>query len=113
MRRTAVAVAVLVAGAVSSVQASGQMCGTPSPTLQEMAAVEAALRLFPPGKSIGPVSIPVAFHAIHDGKNGKIARGRVDVLVANLNWAFRGTPFSFWLYKMDSTKNKAWYQSRL
>lgn len=112
MRRAAVAVAVLVSGAVSLAPASGQMCGTPSPTPEQARAFQQALTLRSPEKVIaGPVPIPVAFHAIHDGRNGKISADRIAVLVHNLNVAFQGTPFSFWLYKTTSTKNKVWYRN--
>ncbi len=118
MRETAFAV--LVAGALTSTAASGQpvsptdqMCGTPSPTAEQARAFLQAVERRPPAaKAITErVFIPVAFHVIHDGRNGKIARQSVEVLIHNLNWGFRNSPFSFFLYKLDSTKNKAWYGS--
>jgi len=96
-----------------SASASGQMCGTPGPTAEQARAFQRSVALRPAAdKAITErVFIPVAFHAIHDGRNGKIPRQNVDVLINNLNWGFRNTPFSFFLYKFDSTKNKAWYGS--
>jgi hypothetical protein len=55
--------------------------------------------------------IPIAFHVITDGRNGKVTAQEAAILVDNLNWAFRNAPFSFRLYKFDTTKNPSWYNN--
>lgn len=57
------------------------------------------------------LAIPVAFHVVTDGKKGKISAQQIAVLIENLNWAYRNSPFSFYLYKADTLKNKAWYNN--
>ena len=57
------------------------------------------------------VSIPIAFHVLTDGKNGKLTAQHISFLIHNLNWAYRNTPFSFRLYKTETTKNAAWYNN--
>ena len=57
------------------------------------------------------LAIPIAFHVLTDGKNGKVSAQQIAVLIENLNWAYRNTPFSFYLYKADTLKNKAWYNN--
>ncbi len=53
----------------------------------------------------------MAFHVLTDGRNGVIRAQNVAILIDNLNWAFRDTPFSFYLARLDTTKNKAWYEN--
>lgn len=55
------------------------------------------------------LGIPIAFHVLTDGKSGKITDRQVSTLIDNLNWAFRNSPFSFYLYRVDTTQDKAWY----
>lgn len=57
------------------------------------------------------IRVPVAFHVITDGRNGKFTTQALGVVVENLNWAFRDTPFSFYLYRVDTTVNKKWFNN--
>ena len=57
------------------------------------------------------IRIPIAFHVVTDGKNGMISPQQIAILIQNLNWAYRGSPFSFYLYRADLIKNKAWYNN--
>ena len=57
------------------------------------------------------IRIPIAFHVVTDGKNGIISSQQIATLIQNLNWAYRDSSFSFYLYRADSIKNKAWYNS--
>ena len=59
----------------------------------------------------GEMKVPVAVHLITSGKQGKFSRGVVDILINNLNAAFDGTGFSFYLTKLDYTNNRKWYES--
>ena len=55
-----------------------------------------------------PINIPVAFHVVHDGKSGQVTSAQIDTLIHNLNWAFRDTPFSFYLRVTNTVTNSAW-----
>lgn len=57
------------------------------------------------------IQIPIAFHVVTDGKNGLVSTQQIATLIQNLNWAYRDSPFSFYLYRADSIKNKAWYNN--
>lgn len=57
------------------------------------------------------LQIPVAFHIITSGKKGKFGREVVDLQLNNLNAAFAGTGFSFYLAKLDYTNNRKWHES--
>lgn len=41
--------------------------------------------------------IPVAVHVITGGKKGRVSAEQLHTLMNNLSWAFRATPFSFYL----------------
>lgn len=59
---------------------------------------------------VQPVRIPVAFHVITSGKEGRVASRHIRTLVSRLNWAFRGTPYSFYLERIDRRNNPAWFK---
>lgn len=61
------------------------------------------------GTPPGNVSIPVAFHVLHDGNNGYLSSGTINSQMNVLNSAFSGTGFSFTLASVDYTDNAAWY----
>lgn len=85
-------------------------CGAPPVDPATRAAVERQLagadRTLP---KAGSIRIPVAVHLITSGREGVVSRSVVNVLIRNLNAAFAATPFSFYLKKMDKTKNATWY----
>lgn len=54
--------------------------------------------------------IEVAFHGITSGEEGKMGEEVVAILLDNLNWAYRETPFRFKLRSVDFTDNKAWFE---
>src|SRR5690349_13672615 len=54
--------------------------------------------------------IEVAFHVVTGGEEGKMGEEVVTVLLDNLNWAYRETPFRFRLRSVDFTDNKAWFE---
>lgn len=103
-----------------SLSAVGQVeqnwCATPLPAkdkagwFQQLARDSRDVSNFSTSQA-SALAIPIAFHAITDGKNGKITAQQVAVLIDNLNWAYRNTPFSFFLYKIDTLKNKAFYNN--
>lgn len=57
--------------------------------------------------------VPVAFHVITAGKKGRVSAEQLNTLMNNLNWAFRDTPFSFYLYSVDVTNKKLWFNNCL
>lgn len=61
------------------------------------------------GTPPGDVTIPVAFHVLHDGNNGYLSSGDINGQMNVLNSAFSGTGFSFVLDSVDYTDNAAWY----
>jgi hypothetical protein len=54
--------------------------------------------------------IEVAFHGVTSGEEGKMGEEVVAILLENLNWAYRETPFRFKLRSVDFTDNKAWFE---
>ena len=55
------------------------------------------------------ITIPVAFHVIHDGNNGNLSSGDINAQMNVLNSAFSGTGFSFTLASVDYTDNATWF----
>jgi hypothetical protein len=85
-------------------------CGTHSVDPATRAAVQKRLsgadQTLP---KTGSIRIPVAFHLITSGREGAFSRKVVNVQIHNLNAAFAATPFSFYLSKLNKTKNADWY----
>jgi hypothetical protein len=95
---------------------SGPRCGVRDAGESEALAIEAeiqavvtALRLEP--YSTGTVTIPVAFHVIHNGTEGNVPEQDIQAQMAILNSAYRNTPFQFSLSPNDITRtnNSAWF----
>ena len=61
------------------------------------------------GGPFDPVTIPVAFHVIHDGNQGDLSSGDINSQMNVLNQAFQGTGFSFSLASVDYTDNASWF----
>ncbi len=55
------------------------------------------------------ISIPVAFHVIHDGNQGNLSSGDINGQMNVLNQAYSGTGFSFTLASVDYTDNSSWF----
>lgn len=87
-------------------------CGTPPVDPRTAALVQSALRQAEDTVFVdGELQVPVAVHLITAGKQGKFPRAVVDILINNLNVAFSGTGFSFYLVKLDYTNKRKWYDS--
>lgn len=98
-------------------------CGAASESPVAMCAVsdpDAGLRrsiekltevLRPEALDVTPVRIPVAFHVVTSGAEGRVTNPQIKRLIQNLNWGFRGTPFSFYLSRVTRTNNPAWYDN--
>ncbi|MFE3328494.1 zinc metalloprotease [Streptomyces sp. NPDC059176] len=62
-------------------------------------------------------TVPVYFHVIHSGDEGKLSRSRIDKQIAHLNSTFSGagkgnaaTNFRFALVSVSYTDNASWYR---
>lgn len=83
------------------------------------ALVDKGLRLSPTGKvaakgkpgtaQFASTNIPVYFHVITDGTNGKLTSTQISAQVKVLNDAYAGSGFSFTLAGTDTTVNSTWY----
>jgi hypothetical protein len=86
------------------------VCGTPDVPLDLAEAVEdLSAQLRPPVPKASSIRIPIAFHVIYSGKNGLVTNTQIRMLVRNINSAFQGTPFSFYLSSVDRTNSVNWY----
>ena len=59
--------------------------------------------------AFAPASIPVYFHVITDGTNGKVSSGQIAEQLKVLNAAYSSSGFSFFLAGTDTTANSRWY----
>jgi hypothetical protein len=57
----------------------------------------------------GELTIPVAFHIIHNGVEGNIPDSMINAQMNVLNAAFQGTGFGFTLASIDRTNSKQWF----
>jgi hypothetical protein len=87
-------------------------CGTPAVDSVTASLVRERLR-FSEHKTFieEDLQIPVVVHLITSGKKGKYSRSVIDLMISNMNVAFSGTGFSFYLAKLDYTNNRKWYES--
>lgn len=84
------------------------MCGVPHLDAETARLVDLLLR--PEALAdVEPVRIPIAFHVITSGRQGRVANKHIRTLISRLNWAFRDTPYSFYLQRVDRRHNPAWY----
>lgn len=67
-------------------------------------------RLAPEALDVKPVRIPIAFHIITSGKEGRVKTRHINTLISRLNWGFRDTPFSFYLARVDRMNKPSWYK---
>jgi len=86
-------------------------CGTQSPSATVVATYRATLDSAPTPLAKDLLPIPIALHVITDGKRGKLTQGQINTFINNVNWAYRNTPFSFYIARVDVTKNKNWYNN--
>lgn len=97
----------------------GLRCATPVQSqdqidLTEM-EIEAALedaRIFRLMKAQANVSIPVAWHVIHNGNTGLLTQADIDNSIAAMNTGFAGSGISFTLVSVSYTDNASWYNFR-
>ncbi len=57
----------------------------------------------------GVLTIPVAFHVVHDGAQGDVPDEQIEDQIAVLNEGFSPIGFEFVLASVDRTDNAAWY----
>src|SRR5262249_42742873 len=56
-----------------------------------------------------PLNIPVRFHVIHDGDDGKIPQKQIDDQMTLLNTAYRPARIEFSLKEVDQHDNRTWF----
>lgn len=61
-------------------------------------------------RAFTPVTVPVYFHVITDGTNGKVTRTQIDEQIRVLNAAYTSAGFRFALAAVDTTNNPSWYR---
>lgn len=89
-----------------------RVCGLPDVPLDlAEAAEELSAQLRPSVPKASSIRIPIAFHVIYSGRSGLVTNTQIRMLVRNLNGAFRGTPFSFYLSSVDRTSSVNWYSN--
>jgi hypothetical protein len=85
---------------------------------QALAAEQQGARMFAP-RSVTTVKIPVYFHVLHSGTEGKVSTSRINQQIAVLNATYGGrtggsdTRFSFYLKGKTWTDNSSWYNNPL
>jgi hypothetical protein len=98
--------------------ARGVRCAAPTPSAEEMAAVDAAVAeyLQSNGKwsdaPFAAVSIPVRWHVVRSGtavSQGNVPDSWIQAQINVLNQAYSGTGFSFTLAGVDRTTKSTWY----
>jgi len=111
VKRILALVAVLLTTVPVSAETLQRTCGTPDLDLATVKWIEGMSRKITTEKLAEEVQIPIAFHVIQAGKKGKISNSQIETLVHNLNVAFSGTPFSFYIAGIERVNNKAWYSN--
>lgn len=119
-----VLIGVLFAGAPAAAQfvaipaetvSSGSQgtCGAPAFDAETARWIEGLLESRPRAemRAVGSVEIPVAFHVVYAGRKGRVSDQQIRVQIENLNTAFRDTPFTFKLVRVDRTNNRTWYNN--
>lgn len=107
MKRLSALLAVLLTAMPVFAEQPRFTCGTPDLDMPTVRWVEGMTRKISP-KQIQQVEIPLVIHAIQAGKKGKVSNDQILTLVHNLNVAYSGTPFSFYLAGVRRVNNKAW-----
>lgn len=92
---------------------AARTCGTPVPTAEEAATVQAQvdrwLRMNPQTQAVGGV-IKVAFHVIKSTSGeGNLTPAQVQSQIDVLNVTYQGTGYSFVLASTDWTTNRKWF----
>lgn len=93
---------------------SAGTCGAPEFDHETARWIEDLLQRRPRAEMMlapGSVEIPVAFHVVYAGRKGRVSDEQIRVQMENLNTAFRNTPFTFRLVRVDRTNNRSWYNN--
>ena len=59
--------------------------------------------------SLGTITVPVAFHIIHNGAEGNVTDGMINAQLDVLNSAFQGTGFAFTLDSINRVNSRKWF----
>jgi Pregnancy-associated plasma protein-A len=97
----------------------GRRCGTPQVSVAQRLNIMARVRRFAEKNAeflrerAEPIKIPVAFHIIHDGNDGRVDEARVDKQLQVLNDAFGKHGIEFSKKAVKFTDNAAWFEMDL
>jgi hypothetical protein len=87
------------------------VCGTSEPDPLFAQVADEVAREYMKSQAAKSYEIPIAFHIIAAGKKDRIAISQIQAMVNNLNVGFQGTPFSFYLARVDLVNKKAWHDN--
>lgn len=90
-------------------QGTEAMCGVPDMDPETARWIHRLAEGYERKADVRPVRIPVAFHVITAGPQGRVTMQQIRKLMSRLNWGFRGTPYSFYLQRVDRLNNPAWF----
>lgn len=109
MKRILALIAVFLTALPVSAETLQRSCGTPDLDPATVKWIEGMSRKITPEKLAEEVQIPIVLHVVQAGRKGKVSDTQIATLVHNLNVAYSGTPFSFYLFAVERVNNKAWY----
>ena len=89
----------------------GVRCATEKTSPDVQAVVDAAIAARREGgtNAAGDITVPVAFHVIHDGAEGNIPDSMINAQLQVLNHAFQGTGFAFSLRSIDRLDDRRFF----
>src|SRR5690606_38709149 len=93
----------------------GRTCATPTPSeavlQQHYEAVQAWVQQHPAPQGGETVTIPIAFHVVHNGTTGNIPDQWITDQVEVLNDAFADMGYRFVVAMLDRTENATWFST--
>lgn len=96
---------------------SGRRCGTRKPSLSTRGRVSRLLNLFTEEdvnmdymRGTQEIKVPVHFHVLHNGDEGKVSMTRLSKQIDVLNHAYRSHGVKFEQVSVDYTDNKDWFE---
>ncbi|SNX86923.1 related to metalloprotease MEP1 [Melanopsichium pennsylvanicum] len=96
---------------------SGRICGNhdtaPAAVEQALSLKVASARVAKTDSSAAftSASIPVYYHVITDGTNGKLTSTQINNQISVMNQAYSGTGLSFYLAGSETTTNSNWFNN--
>lgn len=113
----AILVSAVLAASPALAAPSSRICGNhntaPASVEQALALKLASSRSAKSGSSAAftSASIPVYYHVITDGTNGKLTSTQISNQISVMNSAYSGTGLSFYLAGSETTVNSNWFNN--